>query len=150
MKRLELRQIGFGQTGHCNASTCQAWLMRSSHFRDGSLGGGGGEAPGSGASPAGVGAIVGAAESILGRTWGEMTEGYGDWGRDGTMAVATRHLGWRLVEVMREEGQTVSPQLEEIARMHGRGGGGRSGGTRAGGTRRGRPELSAADADWSA
>jgi REP element-mobilizing transposase RayT len=48
------------------------------------------------------GAIVGAAESILGRTWGEMTEGYGDWRRDGTMAVATRHLGWRLVEVMRE------------------------------------------------
>lgn len=47
-------------------------------------------------------AIVGAAESILGRSWGEMTERYGDWGRDGTIAVATRHLGWRLVEVVRE------------------------------------------------
>ncbi len=31
-----------------------------------------------------------------------MAEGYGDWGRDGTMAVATHHLGWRLVEVVRE------------------------------------------------
>ena len=27
---------------------------------------------------------------------------YGDWGRDGTMAVVTRHLGWRLVEVVRQ------------------------------------------------
>ena len=27
---------------------------------------------------------------------------YGDWGRNGLMAVATRHLGWRLVEVVRE------------------------------------------------
>jgi len=48
------------------------------------------------------GAIVSAAESVLGRKWEEMTADYGDWGRDGTMAVATRHLGWRLVEVMRE------------------------------------------------
>lgn len=47
-------------------------------------------------------AIVAAAESILGRSWGEMTERYGDWGRDGTIAVATRHLGWQLVEVILE------------------------------------------------
>ncbi len=47
-------------------------------------------------------AIVGAAEAILGRRWGEMSETYGDWGRDGTMAVATRHLGWRLADVVRE------------------------------------------------
>ena len=46
--------------------------------------------------------IVRAAESVLGRTWSEMTEAYGDWGRDGTMAVATRHLGWRLADVVRE------------------------------------------------
>lgn len=45
-------------------------------------------------------AIVRAAESLLGRTWQEMTERYGDWGRDGTLAVATRHLGWRLAEVV--------------------------------------------------
>jgi hypothetical protein len=46
-------------------------------------------------------AIVRAAESILGRRWAEMAEGYGDWGRDGTLAVATRHLGWRLVDAVR-------------------------------------------------
>ncbi|MFM7100869.1 MAG: hypothetical protein ACKO3N_06835 [Verrucomicrobiota bacterium] len=40
---------------------------------------------------------VGAAEQLLGRSWLEMTTQYGDWGRNGLMAVATRHLGWRLV-----------------------------------------------------
>jgi len=35
------------------------------------------------------------------RTWAEMSERCGDWGRDGTMAVATRRLGWRLVDVVR-------------------------------------------------
>ncbi len=45
-------------------------------------------------------AIVRAAESILGRRWAEMAERYGDWGRDGTLAVATRHLGWRLVDAV--------------------------------------------------
>jgi len=48
------------------------------------------------------GAIVGGAESILGRRWAQMADEYGDWGRDGTMAVATRHLGWRLVDVVRQ------------------------------------------------
>ena len=43
--------------------------------------------------------IVAAAESIRGRTWKEMCDVYGEWGRDGLVAVATRHLGWRLVEV---------------------------------------------------
>jgi len=43
--------------------------------------------------------IVKAAESIRGRSWREMCEGHGDWGRDGVVAVATRHLGWGLVEV---------------------------------------------------
>ena len=32
------------------------------------------------------GVIVGGAEWILGRKWAEMAEGYGDWGRDGTLA----------------------------------------------------------------
>lgn len=43
--------------------------------------------------------IVSTAASIRGRSWQEMCEGHGDWGRDGVVAVATRHLGWRLVEV---------------------------------------------------
>jgi hypothetical protein len=43
--------------------------------------------------------IVSTAESLRGRSWQEMCEGHGDWGRDGVVAVATRHLGWRLVEV---------------------------------------------------
>ena len=46
--------------------------------------------------------IVAAAEKLLGRTWREMSERHGDWGRDGVVSVATRRLGWRLVEVARE------------------------------------------------
>lgn len=48
--------------------------------------------------------IVAAAEKLLGRKWGSMTESYGDWGRDGTMAVATRELGWRLADLVRAAG----------------------------------------------
>ncbi len=33
----------------------------------------------------------------------------GDWGRDGLLAVATRHLGWRLAEVGREEPRISYP-----------------------------------------
>ncbi len=43
--------------------------------------------------------IVAAAESIRGHSWKEMCAVHGDWGRDGVVAVATRHLGWRLIEV---------------------------------------------------
>ena len=46
--------------------------------------------------------LVRATEELLGRSWSEMTTQYGDWGRNGLMAVATRHLEWRLVEVVRE------------------------------------------------
>jgi hypothetical protein len=46
--------------------------------------------------------ILSAAASIRGRSWWEMCERHGDWGRDGLVAVATRHLGWRLVEVAGE------------------------------------------------
>ena len=46
--------------------------------------------------------LVTATEDLLGRRWSEMTTRYGDWGRNGLMAVATRHLGWRLVDVVRE------------------------------------------------
>lgn len=46
--------------------------------------------------------LVAATQEVLGRSWSEMTTRYGDWGRNGLMAVATRHLGWRLVEVVRE------------------------------------------------
>jgi REP element-mobilizing transposase RayT len=50
------------------------------------------------------GTIVAAAEKVLGRRWEAMAERYGDWGRDGTMAVATRELGWRMVEVVKAVG----------------------------------------------
>ncbi len=50
------------------------------------------------------GEIVRGAESILGRKWAEMEQGYGDWGRDGTIAVAARHLGWSVAEAVREVG----------------------------------------------
>lgn len=43
--------------------------------------------------------MVKTAESICGRTWKQMCTGYGEWGRDALVAVATRHLGWRLIEV---------------------------------------------------
>lgn len=49
--------------------------------------------------------IVAAAEKLLGRKWELMAERYGDWGRDATMAVATRELGWRLADVVREVGR---------------------------------------------
>jgi hypothetical protein len=47
-------------------------------------------------------AIVQAAEALLGGKWEEWAERRGDWGRDGTMAVAVRHLGWRMAEVVRQ------------------------------------------------
>ena len=46
--------------------------------------------------------IVREAERILGRKWKQMAESYGDWGRDGTLAVATRELGWRMVKAVKE------------------------------------------------
>ncbi len=46
--------------------------------------------------------IVEAAEKILGRGWREMSERYGDWGRDGVVTVATRQLGWKLIKVSKE------------------------------------------------
>ena len=46
--------------------------------------------------------IIHAAERILGRPWREICERHGDWGRDAVVAVASRHLGWRLVEVAAE------------------------------------------------
>ena len=46
--------------------------------------------------------IVKAVERILDRRWADRVGAYGDWGRDGVLAVATRHLGWRLAEVVRE------------------------------------------------
>ena len=48
-------------------------------------------------------AMVKATEDILGQEWSEMILRHGDWGRDGLLAVATRHLGWRLGEVVRKE-----------------------------------------------
>ncbi|MFO1458848.1 MAG: hypothetical protein U1G08_05520 [Verrucomicrobiota bacterium] len=39
-------------------------------------------------------------EKLLGRRWDQITSAHGEWGRDGLLAVATRHLGWRLGEVV--------------------------------------------------
>jgi REP element-mobilizing transposase RayT len=65
--------------------------------------------------------IVQAAESLLGRRWEEMTERHGDWGRDATMAVATRHLGWRLAEVIRRvAGVSYAAAAQGIRRFWGR------------------------------
>lgn len=47
-------------------------------------------------------AIVRQAEKLLERSWNQMILDHGDWGRDGTIAVATRALGWRLIEVVKE------------------------------------------------
>ncbi|MEN9675995.1 MAG: hypothetical protein RIS76_1891 [Verrucomicrobiota bacterium] len=46
--------------------------------------------------------MIQAVEQVIGRRWKEMTANYGDTGRDALLAVATRHLGWRLSEVVRE------------------------------------------------
>jgi hypothetical protein len=45
---------------------------------------------------------VKAEEGILGREWRELVLRHGDWGRDGLLAVATRHPAWRLGEVWPE------------------------------------------------
>jgi hypothetical protein len=45
-------------------------------------------------------AMVEVVEGILGWEWREVILRHGDWGRDGLLAVAMRHLGWRLGEVV--------------------------------------------------
>ncbi len=63
-------------------------------------------------------AMVEAAEKIQGRRWAEMMEMHGDWGRNGLLAVATRHLGWRLVEVVqRVPGLGYSAAAQGIRRF---------------------------------
>ncbi len=49
-------------------------------------------------------ALIGIAEELRGRTWKEMCESYGEWGRDGVMHVAIRYGGWRLAEVVQVMG----------------------------------------------
>ena len=48
--------------------------------------------------------VVKAAEQELGRTWQEIAETWGDWGRDGTIYVAVRHGRVRLSEVVKAAG----------------------------------------------
>jgi hypothetical protein len=43
-----------------------------------------------------------AAERVLGRPWSGIAQRHGDWGRDGLLAAATRHWGWRLAEVVKQ------------------------------------------------
>jgi hypothetical protein len=62
--------------------------------------------------------MVKATEGILGHEWSEMILGHGDWGRDGLLAVATRHLGWRLGEVVeREPGVSYAAAAQGIRRF---------------------------------
>jgi len=63
--------------------------------------------------------MVKAAEGILGRQWGEMIRRHGDWGRDGLLAVATRHLGWRLLceVVWKEPGVSYAAAAQGIRRF---------------------------------
>jgi len=63
-------------------------------------------------------AMVKATEGILGQEWSEMILRHGDWGRDGLLAVATRHLGWRLGEVVeREPGVSYAAAAQGIRRF---------------------------------
>ncbi|MBX3748124.1 MAG: transposase [Verrucomicrobiae bacterium] len=48
--------------------------------------------------------ILAAAERIRGRKWKEAADKYGEWLRDGVLYVATRRLGYRLGEAVREAG----------------------------------------------
>jgi putative transposase len=62
--------------------------------------------------------MVKAAEGVLGRRWVDMILRHGDWGRDGLLAVATRHLGWRLSEVVeREPGVSYAAAAQGIRRF---------------------------------
>ncbi len=63
-------------------------------------------------------AMVKAAEGIQGREWRELILRHGDWGRDGLLAVATRHPGWRLGEVVgREPGVSYAGAAQGIRRF---------------------------------
>jgi hypothetical protein len=63
-------------------------------------------------------AMVKATEDILGQEWSDMILRHGDWGRDGLLAVATRHLGWRLGEVVgREPGVNYAAAEQGIRRF---------------------------------
>jgi hypothetical protein len=63
-------------------------------------------------------AMVKAVEDILGRKWRELILRHGDWGRDGLLAVATRHLGWRLSEVVgKEPGVSYAAAAQGIRRF---------------------------------
>jgi hypothetical protein len=62
--------------------------------------------------------MVKAVEDILGREWRELILRHGDWGRDGLLAVATRHLGWRLSEVVgKEPGVSYAAAAQGIRRF---------------------------------
>jgi hypothetical protein len=62
--------------------------------------------------------MVKAAEDILGQERRELILRHGDSGRDGLLAVATRHLGWRLDEVVeREPGVSYAAPAQCIRRF---------------------------------
>jgi len=62
--------------------------------------------------------LVTAAEKELGRKWSEMVMAHGDWGRDAVLYVATRHAGYRLVEVLCEvPGLTYQAAAQGVRRF---------------------------------
>ncbi len=46
--------------------------------------------------------LGGETERLLGRPWSLIVTKHGDWGRNAMFAMATRHLGWKLVELVRD------------------------------------------------
>lgn len=64
------------------------------------------------------GLTITALEEVTGRRWKEMTANYGDPGRAALLAVATRHLGWRLSEAVREvPGLSYNAAAQDIRRI---------------------------------
>ena len=62
--------------------------------------------------------LLDCAEGILGRKWREPILWHGDCGRDGLLAVATRHLGRRLSEVVaRAPGVSYAAAAQGIRRF---------------------------------
>ena len=61
--------------------------------------------------------LVRAAEKIKGENWQAWAERHGDWSRDATMYVATRHGGLRLAEVVREVGVKYQAAAQAVKRF---------------------------------
>ena len=61
--------------------------------------------------------LVRAAEKIKGEPWERWAERHGDWSREATMYVATRHGGLRLAEVVPEMGIRYQTAAQAVKRF---------------------------------